>query len=267
MPLCTLHLVRLRTGASPGAFLGAVSASRPLVWAGKVFEAVVYDGDLDRGKLVGEKWDVGVLIEGGSELPPAAASLAEATYTVSAGVPTRVLDAYPSLNAKLFGPPPARKVTKDPVMSPDSSKLSVSKPMLEYADRVEGTGYRGPVSQINLLCFRKTEGAKESYGRYGQGFQKVGGSHGGSAKIVGNVVEPPKDSPDSRGKAQPQGKWWDEIAIAQYPTVRHFVDMASDPAYREINTAHRLPALDSTVIVSTRDIRPDEEKGVKWARL
>jgi hypothetical protein len=50
--------------------------------------------------------------------------------------------------------------------------------MLEYQDRVEKTGYKGPVSQINLLCFHQTEGAKESYGKYGAGFVKVGGRHG-----------------------------------------------------------------------------------------
>lgn len=92
--------------------------------------------------------------------------------------------------------------------------------MLDYADRVEKTGYRGPVSQINLLCFKQEPWAKESYGRYGKGFGTVGARHGGSAKIVGNVVKPAKGT-DSRDQADPKGRWWDEIAIAQYPTVRH----------------------------------------------
>ena len=45
--------------------------------------------------------------------------------------------------------------------------------------------------------------------------------------------------------------------------------MPSDPAYQEINQGFRVPALDSTIIVSTRDIRPNdpEARGVTWAKL
>lgn len=103
--------------------------------------------------------------------------------------------------------------------------------MLDYAARVEATGYKGPVSQINLLCFKPDPASKESYGNYGKAFATVGGRHGGTAKLVGNVVPPPSGQSDSRAASEPKGKWWHEIAIAQYPTVRHFTDMPSDPAY------------------------------------
>lgn len=89
---------------------------------------------------------------------------------------------------------------------------------------------------LNLLAFKPGKAAHESYQKYGQGFAKSAGSkRGGTAKIVGKVID--------------EDTKWQEIALAHYPSIRHFTEMLASEDYQEINHEFRLPALEDTCIL------------------
>ncbi|KAJ3343852.1 hypothetical protein HDU93_005135 [Gonapodya sp. JEL0774] len=193
-------------------------------------------------------YDVAFILLGGPGLPDNTFLSRSGTqlYAVYIGVPSRVLNEYPSVNKSIQSAAPMypRPLPFNPsssstqILPSDSRYLEVSSSLIDYARRLSASGYAGPVSQINLLAFKEGGHAKQSYHKYGQGFVKEGGKHGGNAKIVGNVVAPEPGKTDSR---TPGSKWWDEIAIAHYPSIWHFVDMSADPAYQQINQEFRLP--------------------------
>jgi hypothetical protein len=86
----------------------------------------------------------------------------------------------------------------------------------------------------------------------GQGFAKIGGLRGGAAKVMGNAIDSP----------------WNEIALAHYPSIDHFVsfcfflyrldlaqcDMLAGEDYQEINAKYRLPALKDTLLICTLEV-------------
>jgi hypothetical protein len=104
---------------------------------------------------------------------------------------------------------------------------------------------------LNLLSFKPTPGAHESYKAYGKAFaESIGSRRGGNAKIVGRVVRD-QNSPgeDKYG--------WDEIALAHYPSIEHFVDMLASEDYQKVNHESRLPALRDTCILCTSELHAD----------
>lgn len=80
---------------------------------------------------------------------------------------------------------------------------------------------------LNLLAFWPGKEAHESYLQYGKAFgESIGKRRGGKAKIVGKVVVPAGGQGTSQKKGQ-EGKgekgdhqdgWWDEVALAHYPS-------------------------------------------------
>ena len=127
-----------------------------------------------------------------------------------------------------------------------------------------------PVSMLNLLAFHPTEEAKQSYLAYGAAFaESIGSRHGGNAKIVGHAVYSDGDS-SSKTTALAQDpsdipKRWNEIALAQYPSISHFAAMLSSKDYQEVNARCRLPSLRDTCILCTSEIAVEEEVK-KWEK-
>jgi hypothetical protein len=110
---------------------------------------------------------------------------------------------------------------------------------------------------LNLLSF--VPGEKEEYLKYGSAFAKsIGSRHGGNAKIVGNVIST-SDADKSREKGKEEGEGWDEIAIAHYPSLRHFAAMAGSKDYQDVNKKYRVGALRDTFILCTMEIGEDGE--------
>jgi hypothetical protein len=75
---------------------------------------------------------------------------------------------------------------------------------------------------LNLLSFKPNK--KQNYLQYGAAFaESVGSRHGGVAKIVGSVVS-----------CHGNEEGWDEIAVANYPSLKHFAAMlgSADKRYR-----------------------------------
>jgi hypothetical protein len=100
---------------------------------------------------------------------------------------------------------------------------------------------------LNLLAF--APGKKEQYLQYGAAFgERVGKRHGGNAKIVGTVVG-----------GQGKGEGWDEVAIAHYPSLRHFEAMLGSRDYQEVNQRFRLGSLRDTCILCTMEVGLDGE--------
>jgi hypothetical protein len=85
---------------------------------------------------------------------------------------------------------------------------------------------------------------------YGRAFgESIGARRGGDAKIVGKVVD---------GK-----EGWDEMAIAHYPSIRHFADMLASEDYQEVNQKYRVPSLKDTFILCTSELAVAEGRGSK----
>jgi hypothetical protein len=109
---------------------------------------------------------------------------------------------------------------------------------------------------LNLLAFHPTQSAKQSYQTYGRIFADcVGSRHGGNAKVVGTVVPNPP-SPESSDRS---ASGWQEIAIAQYPSILHFAAMLGSRDYQEVNQKFRVPSLRDTCILCTSEIAVEEE--------
>lgn len=78
---------------------------------------------------------------------------------------------------------------------------------------------------LNLLAFWPGKEAHESYLQYGKAFgESIGKKRGGKAKIVGKVVAAgqgtsQKKRQEGKGeKGDHQDGWWDEVALAHYPS-------------------------------------------------
>ena len=107
-----------------------------------------------------------------------------------------------------------------------------------------------PVMMLNLLRFRERAAypdgreatGAEAYAAYGRDsapvFQRVGG------EIVW------------RGRPEvtligPQDERWDLVFIARYPTAGAFLEMVTDPAYREAVKHRQAAVLDSRLVRTT----------------
>jgi len=76
--------------------------------------------------------------------------------------------------------------------------------------------------------------------------ETVESKHGGHAKIVGSVVS-------GQGKQES----WDEIALAHYPSLRHFAAMLGSVDYQEVNKRYRVGSLRDTCVLCTMEITDD----------
>ncbi len=107
-----------------------------------------------------------------------------------------------------------------------------------------------PVMMLNLLRFRERanyedgRGASgaEAYAAYGRDsapvFQRVGGEIVWRGKPEVTLIGPPEEQ-------------WDLIFIARYPTAGAFLEMVTDPVYREAVKHRQAAVLDSRLIRTT----------------
>jgi len=54
---------------------------------------------------------------------------------------------------------------------------------------------------------------------------------------------------------------WNEVALAHYPSIRHFEEMLGSRDYQEVNGRYRVPALRDTLILCTSEISVQELLG------
>jgi hypothetical protein len=103
--------------------------------------------------------------------------------------------------------------------------------------------------------------------QYGKAFATdVGASRGGTAKLVGKVINVSSSIPLSESSSfapfsqsseetlGDNGKEFDEVAVAHYPSIRHFEDMLRGEDYQAANQKWRVPALRDTFILCTSEL-------------
>jgi hypothetical protein len=257
MPVATVHLIALAPQASIASFVkGLTSASiRPLVIS-RVVRWIIKPEILSATRLLSVNWDLLIIL-------PATSTIPEQLHTeqwmahhwsISAGVPSSIVNGFEQRNKSLLYPaasavPALTGSLERPRITSSTQGLELSQELLDWSKNSQlGTG---AVSMLNLLSFKPTPGAHESYMVYGKAFaESIGSRRGGLAKIVGRVVRD-QNSPgeDKYG--------WDEIALAHYPSIEHFVDMLASEDYQKVNHASRLPALRDTCILCTSELYAD----------
>ncbi|KAF4534209.1 uncharacterized protein LTHEOB_12986 [Lasiodiplodia theobromae] len=290
MPLCTLHLLALTpttNGDDPlPTFLSALreattasnspplTIARPLRW---IITPTTFSTALTQ-----HTWDLLLILPTASPALPGAPgaldALVAARWSVSFGVPARVLDGFAARNERLLRP----REGDVPVltegggvvgeggvgvgggggllMAKSAQGLELSGELLDWVREFGGGGAGGggrgsscAVSMLNLLAFR--EGRKGEYLKYGKAFaEDVGRKRGGVAKIVGTVVEDGGGLGVGEGVGEKGKRVWDEVALAHYPSIFHFADMLASEDYQAVNRRHRLGSLKDTFILCTTEL-------------
>jgi hypothetical protein len=164
-------------------------------------------------------------------------------------VPSRLLQNFHQKNEKLLHPKasdigPLTGSLSTPLLSSSSQDLSLSPELRRWVEQLSKTQTgNSAVSMLNLLSF--VPGKKSEYLQYGAEFAKsIGSKRGGDAKIVGSVIG--------------EGREWDEIALAHYPSISHFADMLAGEDYQEVNRKYRVGSLRDTCILCTSEVGLDE---------
>ena len=80
---------------------------------------------------------------------------------------------------------------------------------------------------------------------------------------MGNVIHNKIEGRPMEGRGdvgeEGDGQGWDEIAIAHYPSLRHFAAMAGSRDYQDVNKKSRVGALRDTFILCTMEINDKGE--------
>ncbi|GAB7362542.1 hypothetical protein MBLNU230_g2860t1 [Neophaeotheca triangularis] len=258
MPLATLHLVSLAPNANIPAYLRALSSVpvKPLV-VSRAIRWIIKPEKLSTSPLLDTKWDLLIILPTTTQLPEAYTSKdwVAKHWSITAGVPKSVFNGFEERNKKFLHPSPGDvpELTGSmdkPRMAGSTQGLELNGELLEWSKTFK-LGQNGAVSMLNLLAFKPTQEAHDSYKRYGQAFAKnIGSRRGGNAKVVGKVV------PDQNTEGEDKSGW-DEVALAHYPSIRHFVDMLASEDYQEVNHRDRMPALRDTCILCTSELDPE----------
>jgi hypothetical protein len=251
MPACILHLVSLSSSVPQSRFLSALSSSslKPLIIA-KVIRWIITPTQLSVPALLHPKspWDLFIVTEGPSSLPSDLKLMLVGYWSLTAGVPSRLVNNFADRNEKILHPPPTSIPAltgslEKPRVASSAQGLEFTEDLSQWISSFSKSSGRGAVSMLNLLAFNP--GMKDEYLKYGKAFaETIGARRGGNAKIVGNVID------------KEQG--WDEIAVAHYPSIMHFADMLASDDYQKVNHRHRIPSLKDTCILCTSEIALEE---------
>lgn len=270
MPICSLHLISLSPSTSLQQFVTSVrqQPKQPLVIS-KVIRWIITPTRISADTLLHPShdpsstaqkpaWDILLIYEGANELPSELTKSARAEWRVRAGVPSALVRGFVEKNETLLRPngkgvPPLdTRATNDPKIASSAQGLELNPELRKWANDFASSGLgKRAVSMLNLLAFKK--GMKEEYLKYGKAFgERIGSRHGGNAKVVGTFVE------SSDGE-----KEWNEIALAHYPSIEHFVAMLGSKDYQDVNHKHRLPSLEDTFILCTSEVALLDEARAK----
>ncbi|OQN95224.1 hypothetical protein B0A48_18677 [Cryoendolithus antarcticus] len=257
MPLITVHLLKLSTGVTPAAFVQAISTvSAPLV-ASRVVRWIITPGTLSKDRLLNTAWDLLVIVPLSAPIQAEYLRKDRVTeqWSITAGAPKSLVNGFHERNERLLRPqtgdvPRLTGSLDKPRMAGSTQGLELTNDLLQWSKDFK-LGQDGAVSMLNLLAFKPGKAAHDSYLRYGKAFaESIGASRGGNAKIVGKVVP-------SQGTTGEDSSGWDEVALAHYPSIRHFTDMLASEDYQIVNHRDRLPSLRDTCILCTTELDPD----------
>jgi len=258
MPLATVHLIALAPNAGISRYLRALKSMsvKPLVIS-RAVRWIIKPEQLSTAKLLSTQWDLLIIVPVASQIPDTylTRDWVSEHWSITAGMPSSLVNDFAERNERILHPQsgdvPALTGSLDkPKMASSSQGLELNDDILKWS-RSFKLGQNGAVSMLNLLAFRPGKEAHESYLRYGKAFaESIGSKRGGHAKIVGKVVV-------NQGVQDEDTAGWDEIALAHYPSIRHFTDMLASEDYQAVNHKDRLPALRDTCILCTSELDPD----------
>ncbi|CZT25763.1 uncharacterized protein RCC_11432 [Ramularia collo-cygni] len=266
MPLATAHLIALASTSSIPSYLKALDSAsiKPLVTS-RVIRWIIKPEKLST-HLTNTNWDLLLILPATTTIPSHCLSENFVTrhWSITAGVPKSLVNNFQERNQRLLNPQPGDvpeltgSLNKPRIVS-STQGLELNDELLSWSKGFK-LGQNGAVSMLNLLSFKPGKEAHESYLRYGKAFgESIGSKRGGNAKVVGKVI-PDQGTPDEDRYG------WDEIALAHYPSIRHFTDMLASEDYQKVNHESRLPALLDTCILCTSEL-DTELSTVNKARL
>ena len=192
MPICTVKLLSL--SSSIDTFLTALrnSSLKPIIVA-RVIRWIITPTSLSREPLLSQSppWDLLLILpDAVRSLPANLESLVRRTWSIQAGVPSKLRSSFELRNSKLLYPPPnAVPLLTGSLSNPQKAESTQS---LELTDDLQiwiqgGRAPKGAISMLNLLAFKP--GLKDQYLKYGKAFsESVGSRRGGVAKLVGRIV-------------------------------------------------------------------------------
>lgn len=192
MPVCTIHLLSLAVPISQ--FLKSLQESdaKPLTTA-RVVRWIVKPTRFSKDALLNtpQQWEILLILpEATASLPPALNKLVKHSWSIQAGIPSKLVSSLEATNRNLLYPKPEDVLPltgalSRPRIADSSQGLELSNELRRWIE--DGQRPKGPVSMLNLLAFQP--GKKEEYLKYGKAFaESIGSSRGGVAKIVGKIV-------------------------------------------------------------------------------
>ncbi|KAL8735770.1 MAG: hypothetical protein Q9166_000634 [cf. Caloplaca sp. 2 TL-2023] len=245
MPIYTIHLIALHTPLPHFLENVAETPFKPLLTA-RIIRWIIKPTLLHASPA----WDTLLIYPGpATSLPNPLRNMIQREWSIQAGIPSSIITSFSSTNTRLLSPssssdnvPPLTGSLSDPVKAESAQSLELNDELQHWIESSDAP--KGAVSMLNLLAFNP--GAKAQYLEYGKAFpDSVGKRRGGVAKLVGKIVE--GSSSDGSGE-------WDEMALAQYPSLKHFADMIASEDYQDANQKWRLPSLRDTCILCTSEV-------------
>ncbi|KFA69589.1 hypothetical protein S40285_10763 [Stachybotrys chlorohalonatus IBT 40285] len=269
MPASSAFLVSLQQDTSIADFVRLLLASfvakpviiaRALRWIIAPWSTTSSDAEKsDIDKLTQTVWDLFILFPTIVAVPTSVASRVKETCALEVGISSKHLAGFASHNAQLLNPsapsPPLTGALRDRRTALSTKNLELTQALYDWFS--EPSTPRTAVSMLNLLAFH--EDKLDTYKAYGRAFATdVGKRHGDVAKIVCTVL-------DVKEEGSHRGMKWDEIAVAHYPSVWHFADMASSVDYQRINHEYRIGALRGTAILCCDELDAEVRRGLDMA--
>lgn len=145
-------------------------------------------------------------------------------------------------------------------MTEPNQRDSFVEPSAHQVRGLVDAGIPGPVTMLNLLCYRKIAdysgspelapprpiSGREAYGSYSAGVLPILAELGAEALLLG---------PCHATVIGPGSERWDDIAVIRYPDVDTFISMTTSEEYRAI-MGHRTAALTDSRLVATGATAP-----------
>ena len=206
MPVCTIHLLSLKTNWDQFRHAIQSSTPQPLILA-KVIRWIITPTTLSKDSLIPannlNEWDALLILPTSSpSLTPSLTALTHRQWSIQAGVPSALLSNFHSRNTQLLRPPPGSvpplsgSLDNHPRVADSAQRLELTTELGQWIK--SGESPAGAVSMLNLLAFRPGR-SREEYAKYGKAFaESVGSRRGGVAKIVGKAID---------------GDGWDEVSF------------------------------------------------------
>lgn len=160
MPACVLHLISLSSSVPQSRFLSTLSSSslKPLIIA-KVIRWIITPNKLSVPALLHPKspWDLFLVTEGPSPLPSHLKSMLTDYWSITAGVPSRLVNRFANRNESILHPtpssiPPLTGSLEKPRIASSAQGLEFTEDLRQWIDSF--VSYSLPFGHVFMLVGR-----------------------------------------------------------------------------------------------------------------